>query len=58
MAESLWEQCKAGDVEAVRAALEAGQDINQQGGIHESTGLMLAAQSGHEAVFELLLEQV
>ena len=58
MAESLWEQCKAGDFEAVRAALEAGQDVNQQGGIHESTGLMLAVQAGNEALVRLLLQQV
>ena len=49
--------CGNGDLEGVRAALGRGEEVNMRGGKYNWTGVMSAAQRGHEAVVELLLQQ-
>jgi ankyrin repeat protein len=46
---------KSGDVEAARALLESGADINSRDR-YGQTALMLAARGGHEALVETLIE--
>ena len=56
MAPSLPRLCQGGNLEEVRAALERGEEVDQRDS-QGSTGLMVAARNGHEAVVELLLQQ-
>lgn len=52
-----WEQAaKAGDVEAARALLQSGADINAKDR-YGQTALMLAAHHGHPALVDLLIER-
>jgi len=44
-----------GDVEAVRATIEAGVDVDSRDR-HGQTALMLAAHAGHDAVVAMLIE--
>jgi ankyrin repeat protein len=51
-----WESAaKSGDVEAARALLQSGADINAKDR-YGQTALMLAAHHGHEALVETLIE--
>lgn len=54
MAQSLREAAAAGDLDAVRAALEAGADVDARGEFGD-TALNLAAEWGHAAVVEALV---
>ena len=59
---SLWEACRAGDLEGELAALGRGEDINSTGvGTHAdievTSCLMEAVDSDHEELVALLLEQ-
>ena len=52
----MWELCRDGNLEGLRAALASGQDINSYDGAGW-TGLMRALWQGHNSVVELLLSQ-
>ena len=56
---ALWEDCKAGNLEEVRRALETGADPNsrEDNSIYSSTCLMVAAEKNHAEVVSLLLDQ-
>ena len=54
----LVECSEEGDLGGVKTALRRGEDVNQRSGhCRGSTGLILASNSGHESVVELLLQQ-
>eukprot|EP00803_Ostreobium_quekettii_P004608 evm.model.scf_735EXC.5 EVM.evm.TU.scf_735EXC.5 scf_735EXC:40634-45634(+) len=53
--DGLWEAASDGDLNKVKAAIEAGADLEQEVGDHEHTPLGIAALNGHkEVVVELL----
>ena len=56
---AMWEDCKAGNVEEVRRALESGADPNshEESWTYSSTCLMIASEENHGEVVSLLLEQ-
>ena len=55
---AMWENCKAGNVEEVRRALETGADPNSyDNSWGSSTCLMIAAEENHAEVVSLLLAQ-
>ena len=59
---ALWEDCKAGNLEEVRRALETGADPNSydesyDGSRGSMTCLMIAAEENHAEVVSLLLDQ-
>ena len=56
MAEQFFQSCKAGDLEAVEAALQDGLDVNVQGE-YGSTGLMEALLARQSKVAIYLLKQ-
>jgi ankyrin repeat protein len=53
---SLYKVAKQGNVEAVKMLLNAGADVNAQGG-HCGNALQIASRYGHEAVVRLLLDK-
>ena len=54
---NLWVLCDFGNVEEVRAALQAGGDPNTRGGLLNKTCLMWAIYSNQEEVVDVLLAQ-
>ena len=56
---AMWENCKAGNVEEVRRALETGADPNsrESSWTYSRTCLMIAAEENHGEVVSLLLDQ-
>ena len=54
---SLPGMCGQGDLEGVKAALRRGEEVNLRGGKYNKTGLIWAADEGHESIVELLLLQ-
>ena len=56
---AMWEDCKAGNVEEVRRALESGADPNshEESWTYSSTCLMIASEENHGEVVSLLLDQ-
>ena len=52
---ALWENCKVGNVEEVRRALETGADPNSSN--EGMSCLMIAAEENHAEVVSLLLDQ-
>ena len=56
---AMWEDCKAGNVEEVRRALESGADPNscEDSYTYSYTCLMIASEENHGEVVSLLLEQ-
>jgi hypothetical protein len=54
---TLLDAARRGDADAVRAALEAGANVEAKGGRFEQTALSLAAEKGQLAVVELLLRK-
>jgi len=55
MTMTLWDAAAVGDVDATRARLGAGEDVNQRGD-WGTTPLMQAAAAGHTDVVRLLLD--
>lgn len=51
---TLFEAAQAGDLDGVKARLEAGEDVNGLDA-EQRTPLMAAAEAGHDAVVEALL---
>ena len=56
LAKDLCKAAKKGCVEGVRAALDAGADVNRRGHQYSHSPLMLAANSGHDKCLELLIK--
>ena len=52
---SFWELCFDGDVEAVKAAIENGADVNEANAVG-GTGLMYALNRSHNDVVRVLLQ--
>ena len=52
---SFWELCNAGDVEAVKAAIDNGADVNEANAFGR-TGLMYALYQSHNDVVRVLLQ--
>ena len=55
--DNIWLKLSAGNLEEVRAALQAGGDPNTRGGLDNKTCLMWAIIRGNEEMVDVLLEQ-
>ena len=54
---SLWDACRNKNIIATRLAMQEGADVNERGGDHNRTPLMLAAERGAADICEWLLQQ-
>ena len=52
----LWTATKLGQMDVVRKLLEDGADIQEKGGLDDTTPLHQAARYGREQIMQLLIE--
>ena len=58
MAPKLYQLCREGKLEEVRAALKSGSNVNSRGSLYKTTALMYAiTRRSHTQIVKLLLEQ-